>query len=173
MTATKIVLIGAGSMDFGAWTIADVLAHPDLRGGTLSLVDIDADALRLMKRVALRMNAEWGSGMKIETTVDRTRALPGADFVLVALEVERMARWQLDYEVPLKHGLRQPFGENGGPAGFAHAARNIAPVLAICADMRKLCPDAWFFNYTNPVPRITLAAHKYGGVKAAGFCHGI
>lgn len=173
MRATKIVLIGAGSLDFGAWTVADVLGNPELRGGTLSLVDIDADSLRLVRRVAERMNAEWGSGLTIEATVDRRRALPGADFVIVAIEVERMERWQLDFEVPLKHGLRQPFSENGGPAGFAHAARNIAPVLAICEDMRKLCPDAWFFNYTNPVPRITLAARKYGGVKAAGFCHGI
>jgi alpha-galactosidase/6-phospho-beta-glucosidase family protein len=173
MKATKIVLIGAGSMDFGAWTVADVLGHPDLHGGTLSLVDIDADALRLVRKVAARMNAEWGSGMTIEATVDRTRALPNADFVIVAIEVERMARWQLDFEIPLKHGLRQPFAENGGPAGFAHAARNIAPVLAICADMRKLCPDAWLFNYTNPVPRVALAARKYGGIKGAGFCHGI
>jgi alpha-galactosidase len=173
MKATKVVVIGAGSLDFGAWTVADVLANPDLKGGTLSLVDIDAESLRLVRRVAERMNAEWGSDMTIEATVDRKRALPDADFVIVAIEVERMERWQLDFEIPLKHGLRQPFSENGGPAGFAHAARNIAPVMAICEDMRKLCPDAWFFNYTNPVPRIALAAHKYGGVKACGFCHGI
>jgi len=173
MKAVNIVLIGAGSLDFGAWTIADILANPDLAGSTLALVDIDAHALRLAKRVADRMNAEWGSRMRITATVDRKRALADADFVLVAIEVERMERWRLDFEVPLRHGLRQPLGENGGPAGFAHAARNIAPVMAICEDMRKLCPNAWFLNYTNPVPRIALAAHKYGGVKAAGFCHGI
>jgi alpha-galactosidase len=150
-----------------------VLGNPAFGGSTLALVDVNKSSLDLMTSLAKRMNREWGSGVKIEASVDRKRALPEADFVIVAVEVERMERWRLDYEVALKHGLRQPFSENGGPGGFAHAARNIAIVMGICEDMRKLCPDAWFFNYTNPVPRITQAASKYGGVKAAGFCHGI
>ncbi len=173
MKAVKIVVIGAGSADFGPGILADVLGNPNFRGSTLALVDIDRDNLSLMKTLAQRMNREWSSGVTVEASADRKRALSEADFVLVTVEVERMERWRLDFEVPLKHGLRQPFSENGGPAGFAHAARNIAIVMGICEDMRKLCPDAWFFNYTNPVPRIALAASKYGGVKAAGFCHGI
>jgi alpha-galactosidase len=173
MKAVKIVVIGAGSADFGPGTLADVLGNPQFKGSTLALVDIDRNSLGLMTSLAKRMNREWSSGVTIEASVDRRRALPEADFVIVSVEVERMERWRLDFEVPLKHGLRQPFSENGGPAGFAHAARNIAIVMKICEDMRKLCPEAWFFNYTNPVPRIALAASKYGGVKAAGFCHGI
>lgn len=173
MAATKIVIIGAGSSDFGPGMVADVMMNDSLRGSTVSLVDIDAEALSLMKAVAKRMKSEWGSDVRIEATVDRKRALPGADFVLVAIEAERLKRWTMDWKIPLKHGLRQPFGENGGPAGFAHGARNIALVMGICDDMRKLCPEAWFFNFTNPVPRVALAAWKYGGVKAAGFCHQI
>ncbi len=173
MKAVKIVVIGAGSADFGPGILADVLGNPSFRGSTLALVDIDRDNLNLMTSLAKRMNREWSSGVTIEASADRKRVLPEADFVLVTVEVERMERWRLDFEIPLKHGLRQPFSENGGPAGFAHAARNIAIVMGICEDMRKLCPEAWFFNYTNPVPRIALAASKYGGVKAAGFCHGI
>jgi len=173
MAATKIVVIGAGSADFGPGMIADVMINPLLRGSTISLVDIDAEALSLMKDLAKRMKAEWGSDVRIEATVDRKRALPGAEFVLVAIEAERLKRWTMDWKIPLKHGLRQPLGENGGPAAFAHGARNIALVMGICDDMRKLCPEAWFFNFTNPVPRIALAAWKYGGVKAAGFCHQI
>jgi alpha-galactosidase len=173
MKAVKVVVIGAGSADFGPGILADVLGNPAFKGSTLALVDINRDSLNLMTSLAKRMNREWASGVAIEASVDRKRMLPGADFVIVAVEVERMERWRLDFEVPLQHGLRQPFSENGGPAGFAHAARNIAIVMGICEDMRRLCPDAWFFNYTNPVPRIALAASKYGGVKAAGFCHGI
>jgi len=153
--------------------LGDVLANPEFRGSALSLVDIDEERLGLVEALANRMNEEWDAGLTIEATTDRPRALPEAEFVLVAIEVERMKRWKMDFEVALEHGLRQPFSENGGPGGFAHAARNIALVMGICEDMREMCPDAWFFNYTNPVPRITLAAFKYGGVKAAGFCHGI
>ncbi len=173
MRPVKIVVIGAASGDFGPGILGDVLANPSFRGSTLGLVDIDRDNLRLMTGLAKRMNDEWDSGVTIESSADRKRLLTGADFVIVAVEVERMERWRLDFEVPLKHGVRQPFSENGGPAGFAHAARNIAIVMGICQDMRKLCPDAWFFNYTNPVPRIAQAASRWGGVKAAGFCHGI
>jgi len=173
MKPVKIVVIGAGSADFGPAILADVLTNSAFKGSTLSLVDIEADSLRLMTKLAERMNAEWAGGVTIEASTERKEALPEADFVLVAVEVERMERWRLDFEVPLQHGLRQPFSENGGPGGFAHAARNIAIIMGICKDMRRLCPDAWFFNYTNPVPRIALAASKYGGVKAAGFCHGI
>ena len=173
MNSTKVVIIGAGSIDFGPGMIADVLANPEFRGSTLSLVDIDGEKVALMKALALRMNEEWGTGVTVEATTDRRQALPEAEFVLVAVERERMKRWKMDFEIAFEHGVRQPFSENGGPGGFAHAARNIALVTGICKDMRELCPEAWFFNYTNPVPRITLAAFKYGGVKAAGFCHGI
>jgi len=173
MRATKVVVIGAGSASFGPRIIADVLTHPDMKGSTLALVDTNSAGLKLIAGLAKRMNAEWDGGVKIEASVDRQRALPEAEFVIVAITREREKRWRMDWEIPLKHGLRQPLGENGGPASFAHAARNIPPVLEICADMRQLCPDAWFFNFTNPVPRIALAAHKYGGVKAAGFCHQI
>ncbi len=173
MKPTKVVIIGAGNADFGPGMLADVLANPEFRGSTLSLVDIDERKLALVKAVALRMNEEWDTGVMVEAATDRRRALPEAEFVLVAIEAERMERWQMDFEVALAHGLRQPFSENGGPAGFAHGARNIAPVMGICRDMGELCPEAWFFNYTNPVPRVTLAAFKYGGIKAAGFCHGI
>ncbi len=171
MAATKIVIIGAGSSDFGPGMVADIMTSPSLSGSAISLVDIDGEALRLMRAVAKRMKAEWGSDIRIEATVDRKRALPEAEFVLVAVEAERLKRWAMDWRIPMRHGLRQPLGENGGPAGFAHCARTIGIVMGICEDMRRLCPDAWFFNFTNPVPRVALAAWKYGGVKAAGFCH--
>jgi alpha-galactosidase len=151
--------------------VADIMTNPALAGSTISLVDIDSEAVRLMKAVAKRMKTEWGSDIKVEGTVDRKRALPEAEFVLVAVEAERLKRWAMDWQIPIEHGLRQPLGENGGPAGLAHCARTIGIVMGICDDMRRLCPDAWFFNFTNPVPRVALAAWKYGGVKAAGFCH--
>ena len=173
MNSTKVAIIGAGSIDFGPGMIADVLANPEFRGSTLSLVDIDGEKVALMKALALRMNEEWGTGVTVEAATDRRQALPEAEFVLVAVERERMKRWKMDFEIAFEHGVRQPFSENGGPGGFAHAARNIALVTGICEDMRELCPEAWFFNFTNPVPRVALAAWKYGGVKAAGFCHQI
>jgi alpha-galactosidase len=173
MRPTKLAVIGAGSLDFGPGILADVLGNPEFAGSTLSLVDTDPESLELMAAVARRLREAWGVEVQLEATTDQREVLPGAEFVLVVAEVQRARRWYMDYQIPLRHGLRQPLGENGGPGGFAHAARNIPIVLSICRAMRELCPEAWFLNFNNPVPRLTLAAHKYGGVKAAGFCHGI
>jgi len=69
--------------------------------------------------------------------------------------------------------VRQPYAENGGPGGFAHAARNIGPIIQIAHDMEKACPDAWFVNFTNPMIRICDAVNRHSGIKAVGLCHQI
>jgi alpha-galactosidase len=81
--------------------------------------------------------------------------------------------WKKDYELTLKHGLRQPYAENGGPGGFAHAARNIGPLMGILRDMEQACPDAWFVNFTNPMVRICDAVNRHSRIKSVGLCHQI
>ncbi|MCA9438729.1 MAG: hypothetical protein KC978_23285, partial [Candidatus Omnitrophica bacterium] len=56
---------------------------------------------------------------------------------------------------------------------FAHTARNLAVVMDILRDVEELCPDAWLLNFTNPVPRISIAARKYTQIKTVGICHQI
>jgi alpha-galactosidase len=63
------------------------------------------------------------------------------------------------------------YAENGGPGAFAHTARNIAIVMDIFKDVEALCPNAWLLNFTNPVPRICLAASRYTNIKVVGICH--
>ena len=128
MRSTKVVIIGAGSADFGPGMLGDVLANPEFRGSTLSLVDIDDERLGLVEALAQRMNQEWDAGLTIEAATDRRRALPEAEFVLVAVEVERMKRWRMDFEVALEYGLRQPFSENGGPANQRSASKPSSPM---------------------------------------------
>jgi alpha-galactosidase len=81
--------------------------------------------------------------------------------------------WRSDFELPLKYGVRQPYAENGGPGGFAHAARNIGPVMDIAHAMEEACPDAWFINFTNPMIRICDAIARYSNIKVVGLCHQI
>jgi alpha-galactosidase len=69
--------------------------------------------------------------------------------------------------------VRQPYAENGGPGGFAHAARNIGPIMQIARDMEQACPDAWFVNFTNPMVRICDAVNRHSMIKAVGLCHQI
>jgi alpha-galactosidase len=172
MIAPEIVVIGAGSASFGTSTLATILRSPALRGSTLGLVDIDAEALKTMSALARRMNREWDAQMTIESSTDRAGLLPAADFVILSIEPgPREKLWRQDWEIPLRHGLRQPYAENGGPGGFAHAARNIPVLMEVARDMERLCPDAWLINFTNPVPRLCLAATRYTRIRTVGLCH--
>ena len=59
----KIVLIGAGSADFGTGNLEALLRCAKLHGAELALVDIDEERLRLMEGLAARGNSEWGSAI--------------------------------------------------------------------------------------------------------------
>jgi alpha-galactosidase len=171
---TKITLIGAGSASFGPGTLSALFAARErLAGSTVALVDVDPDALDVMARVARRANEATGEPFTVEATTDRRKVLPGSRFVIVAVAVRRNERWRLDFEIPLKHGVKQVLGENGGPGGLFHTCRNVPIVLDVCRDVEELCPDALVLNFTNPEGRICLAATRYTGVQFVGLCHGI
>lgn len=174
MLPTKIVVIGAGSASFGLNTLGALMRTRRLAGSELALVDQNPETLAIVRRLADRLNTEWDAKLIITSYTHHKEALSGAKFVVSAIEVPPRERlWKRDWEIPLKHGVRQPYAENGGPGGFAHAARNIGPVLKIAHDMEQLCPDAWFINYTNPMVRICDAVHRYSKIKAIGLCHQI
>jgi alpha-galactosidase len=174
MLPTKIVIIGAGSAIFGLNTVAALTRSERLRGSHLALVDRNAEALALMRRLAERLNREWDAHMTLTTHIHHAAALDGAAFVVSAIEVPpREKLWRSDYEIPLKYGVRQPYAENGGPGGFAHAARNVGPVLEIARDIEQACPDAWFINFSNPMVRICDAVARYSRVRVVGLCHQI
>jgi alpha-galactosidase len=172
MPATKIVVIGAGSASFGPNTLATIMRSRRLRGSEVALVDLDSQALQHMCRVAERMNEAWDSVMTVRASENRRDLLAGANFVIVSIEVPpREGLWRQDWEIPLKHGLRQPYGENGGPGGLMHACRQIPAFMDIVRDMEALCPDAWLINFSNPLPRITRAVTKYSRIRTVGKCH--
>jgi alpha-galactosidase len=169
---TKIAVIGAGSASFGENTLAALMRSQKLRGSTLALVDHNRKTLDIVHRLAQRLNREWSAQMSITAHPHHAEALDGAGFVVSAIEVgPREKLWKSDYEIPLKHGVHQPYAENGGPGGFAHAARNIGPVMAIVRDMEQACPDAWFINFTNPMIRICDAVNRHSRIRAVGLCH--
>jgi alpha-galactosidase len=173
MSKTKIVVIGVGSASFGPSILSDLLQCDHLHGSTIALCDINEQGLDMMVRLAKRLNREWDAGMTIEASTDRRDLLPGAEFVIVAIAVDRDKCWRQDWQIPLKYGIRQPLGENGGPGALFHTARNAPMILGICRDMEVLCPAALLMNFTNPVPRMTLVASRYSKVKPVGLCHQI
>ena len=171
---TKITVIGAGSASFGESTLSTILRSKKMRGSSLALVDRNAESLDVVHRLAGRLNREWKSEMNITAHSHHADALEGSSFVVNAIEVgAREGLWRRDFEIPLKYGVRQPYAENGGPGGFAHAARNIGPIMRIIRDMEQACPEAWFVNFTNPMIRICDAVNRHSRIKAVGLCHQI
>jgi len=173
MKQANIIFIGAGSMSFGIPTFGDLFTTPELKGATLSLVDTDKGNLDRMHALALKMNEATGMDFKINKTTERREALPGAQYIINSIAIERCALWKHDFQVPLKYGIKHCLGEHGGPGALFFTLRTIPLILEICRDMEELCPDAWFLNFSNPESRIVLAVNKYTKIKCVGLCHGV
>ena len=171
--STRIVLIGAGSAMFGLGSLGNILRSKVLEGSTIVLHDINGAALERVERVARRFMEERRLPYSLVATTSREEALKGAQFCIIAIEVgNRYELWEQDWHIPQQHGIRQVYGENGGPGGLFHSLRIIPPILQICADITRICPDAWVFNLSNPMTRIVLAiTRKYPGLKTLGLCH--
>lgn len=169
-TKPKIVVIGAGSASFGLSNLSAILRTPELHGSTLSLCDLNDEGLDQVVRLARRMSGEWGSNVTIESSTDRCALLPGADFVILSVAIDREACWRADHELGQKYGLIH-YAENGGPGGFFHAARNITLLLPVLRDVERLAPNAIVLNFTNPLSRICTAAARYTRLTTVGICH--
>jgi alpha-galactosidase len=171
----KIVLIGAGSAQFGFGTLGDIFQSPALAGSEIALVDINGESLELVRKTAADFALAKGLPFSVTATTERAKALAGADFVLVSIEVgSRFELWDMDWTIPLQYGIRQVYGENGGPGGLFHALRIIPPILGICADVERLCPKATVFCYSNPMTAIvTTVKRRFPELRFVGLCHEI
>lgn len=172
MKRRKIVVIGAGSASFGLANLGAILRTPALKGSELGLVDVDEEGLTLITRLAERINREWGSDFAITSGADRKELLKNADFVIISVAVDREKCWKIDHEIARNYGIMH-YAENAGPGGAMHTARNVALVMPILRDIETICPDALVLNFTNPVPRICIAAARFTKVKMVGICHQI
>ena len=111
--------------------------------------------------------------MAIHATPDRLEALPGADFVVTAVAIDRIATWRTDHDLALSHGFASVLSENGGPGGLSHTLRSVPLMLEIGRDIERLAPDAVLFNYTNPENRVCLALHRHTSTRIVGLCHSL
>ncbi len=171
----KIVLIGAGSAQFGCGTLGDIFQSSALKGSEICLMDINNEALQRVFNVGLNFLRDKKLDFQLTSTTDRQIALKNADFVIISIEAgDRFELWDKDWSTPLQFGVKQIYGENGGPGGLFHALRIVPPILDICDDISLLCPDAFVFCYSNPMTAITTTVlRKYPELKFIGLCHEI
>jgi alpha-galactosidase len=123
----KVVVIGAGSRNFGRKTIVDLLSSDKLKETdlTVGLVDVNETALDRMLRFTQIINEYHNSHAKIEATTDRHQALKSADYVIAAVASKRYELWDRDFYLPFSFGFKQTLGENGGSGAAFHMLTSI------------------------------------------------
>ncbi|HEX5807596.1 MAG TPA: alpha-glucosidase/alpha-galactosidase [Anaerolineales bacterium] len=171
---TKISFIGAGSTVFAKNLLGDILSFPELAESTISLMDIDPERLQTSEIVAHRVAEYFGVKPRIEATLDRRRALDGADYAISMFQVGGYKPGTvIDFEIPKKYGLRQTIGDTLGIGGIMRGLRTIPVFLEICRDMEELCPDVMFLQYVNPMAMNTWAINRASRIKTVGLCHSV
>lgn len=163
--AYRVAVLGAGS--FFADSVAEGLCESELFADCVYvLMDVDAKRLEKSEARIREIVRKAGAGITIEATTSRSVALEGCDYVVTSCEQNRVPFWVRDIEIPERFGVHQLLGENGGPGGQIHAMRNVTMFMGIRDDMRRLCPDAWLMNFTNPMSFVCTYLHKHSGVQA-------
>jgi len=171
MTKRKIVLIGAGSVKFTQGLLVDLIQSSE--SWEVGLVDIDPQALDTAKGLALRMVQHKQADISIQASTDRCNLLPGADVVTTTIGVGGRRAWEADVFIPRKYGIYQPVGDTVMAGGVSRAMRMIPAMVDIAKDVAKICPDAHFFNYANPMTANCMAINKATRAKVFGLCIGV
>jgi alpha-galactosidase len=168
----KMVIIGAGSAMFTRGLVADLILAPDQRAWELGLVDIDARALATAEGLCRKMIRVRNAPIEINTSTDRRIVLSNADVVVSTIGVGGRRGWEADVFIPREYGVYQPVGDSVMPGGISRAMRMIPALVDIARDVKELCPNAWFFNYSNPMTANCWAIRKATGIPVVGLCHG-
>lgn len=169
---TKIAIIGAGGYVFPLRLVGDVLGFPELRGATITLMDIDPERLERTAGAARALAKHHHFPTTIEATTDRRQALAGASHVVVTFQVGGLEAYRQDVEIPRRYGLDQTVGDTLGPGGVFRFLRSAPAFRAIAADMAELCPEALLINYANPMAMSCWYLDRLG-VHTVGLCHSV
>ncbi len=168
-TLDKIAVVGGGSSYTPELIDGFIQNENRLKVGEIVLFDIDPQRLEIVGGMARRMVQHAEVDTRVTLSLDRPRAIDGAQFVLSSMRVGQMPARIRDEKIPLKHGVIGQ--ETTGPGGTLKAWRTIPVTLDIARDMARYAPGAWYINFTNPSGIITEALLKHSGLRAVGLCN--
>lgn len=169
----KITFIGAGSFDFTRELVRDILTYDAFKDATICLMDIDPQKLSYIERACHKIKEAGNYPVTIEATLDREKALEGADGVVITVLTAGPDIFRTDIEIPKKYGVDICVGDTRGPAGIFRFLRSAPVLLDICRDIERICPDAYVLNYTNPMALNCRYLQEMTKVKVTGLCHSV
>src|SRR5688572_8158226 len=103
-TPIKIAVIGAGSAQFSLGLVKDLCLTPSLAGSMVHFMDINAERLEMISKLASRYSNELGQDLRIESTTDLYTSLTDADFVISTAAVKSHHHQRAMRDVSAKHG---------------------------------------------------------------------
>lgn len=167
----KITVIGGGSSYTPEIVEGFIRNYDQMPIRELWFVDIEEGQhkLDIVGNLAKRMIEKSGLPIEVHLTLDRRRAIEGADFVTTQMRVGLLAARKLDEHIPIQHGVIGQ--ETTGPGGMMKALRTVPVILDICRDIEELAPNAWMLNFTNPAGIVTEAVLKHSKVRSVGLCN--
>jgi 6-phospho-beta-glucosidase len=166
----KIVVVGGASTYTPELADGFARLYDRLPLEELALVDLPAaaDRLELIGGLSARIFGRLGHPGRVTTGVDLEAAVEGADAVLVQLRVGGQRARHSDETFPLVCGCVGQ--ETTGAGGLAKALRTVPVVLDIAERVRRVAPEAWIVDFTNPVGIVTRALLD-AGHRAVGLCN--
>ncbi|MEB7754349.1 alpha-glucosidase/alpha-galactosidase [Staphylococcus pseudoxylosus] len=169
----KITFLGAGSTVFAKNVLGDCMTVEALQGFEFALYDIDEQRLHDSEMMLNNLKKNLNSNVTVSAYHNRKEALSGAKYIINAIQVGGYDPATItDFEIPKKYGLRQTIGDTLGVGGIFRNLRTIPIMQAFAEDIKEVCPNAWFLNYTNPMAVLTNIMLKEG-IKTVGLCHSV
>lgn len=164
-TPIKIAVVGAGSATFSLGLVKDLCLTPNLAGSLVHFMDIDAERLDMITKLAQRYSSELGSDLRIANTLDLRTALTDADFVI------NTASAISHYHQRAIRDLTAKYGYYYGRINLG-SHQNLQLMLDVAHEMEETCPDAWLIQSGNPVYEGCTLMTRETDIKVCGLCHG-
>ncbi|MEU5952735.1 6-phospho-beta-glucosidase [Streptomyces sp. NPDC047525] len=164
----KLVILGGGGFRVPLVYGALLGDHAEGRVTEVVLHDLDAGRLGAVARVLAEQAAGVPDAPAVTATTDLDEALRGADFVFSAIRVGGLEGRADDERVALAEGVLGQ--ETVGAGGIAYGLRTVPVAVDIARRVRRLAPDAWVINFTNPAGLVTEAMSRHIGDRVIGIC---
>lgn len=168
-----IGVVGGGSRAWARNLMNDLAGCPHLNG-TVRLYDVDQYSAQQNTALGNRYDEHPGAVsdwtyVAVDTLAE---ALEDADFVICSTQDPPSETMKYDLDIPAEYGIHQSVGDTIGPGGCIRALRTVPQYLEIGRAVRKHCPDAWVFNFTNPMTVCVRTLYEaYPDINAIGLCH--
>jgi 6-phospho-beta-glucosidase len=164
----KLVILGGGGFRTPYVWQALIRDQGSPRVTEVALYDVDEARLATVTTILRQLAIGFSDVPTLRTHTDLESAAEGADFVFAAIRVGGVEQRCCDEHVALD--LNVLGQETTGPGGIAYALRTLPVMLDVAETIRRVAPNAYFLNFTNPAGIITEALQGVLGDRALGIC---